>query len=318
KGYAIQHLHYLPFGEDWVDQRNASWSAPYTFSGKEKDVETGYSYFGARYYDSGLSIWLSVDPMSDKYPNLTPYNYCANNPVILVDPDGEEFGDFYNQFGLYLGTDGIDDGRVYQTTDGVWFKNIIFSFLSYNSTSIPFANESKKNSYDNVKADPETDFLGVKNEFGLIQLTKMGNPGIINNDEREDSYSYLQKDGTMSPKAKHGDDWADPVVAAAFNYAVKQSGVTVVVNDASAYNPSYNLGHKTHKMGRDIDYKYITSNGVGSTNCFGLTKSDILLNKNFVKQLKLAGFITISCGRIPGTITDSSGIHDNHMHSSKK
>ena len=89
-GDAIQHLHYLPFGDDWVDQRNASWNAPYTFSGKEKDVETGYGYFGARYYDSGLSIWLSVDPMSDKYPSMSPYNYCANNPVILVDPDGRE------------------------------------------------------------------------------------------------------------------------------------------------------------------------------------------------------------------------------------
>jgi len=87
-GNAIQHLHYLPFGEDWVDQRNSSWNAPYTFSGKEKDAETGYGYFGARYYDSGLSIWLSVDPMSDKYPSMSPYNYCANNPVILVDPDG--------------------------------------------------------------------------------------------------------------------------------------------------------------------------------------------------------------------------------------
>ncbi|MDX9697477.1 MAG: RHS repeat-associated core domain-containing protein [Bacteroidales bacterium] len=89
-GQPIQHLHYLPFGEDWVDQRNSSWNAPYTFSGKEKDVETGYGYFGARYYDSGLSIWLSVDPMSDKYPSMSPYNYCANNPVILVDPDGRE------------------------------------------------------------------------------------------------------------------------------------------------------------------------------------------------------------------------------------
>lgn len=69
-------------------RRNSSWNAPYTFSGKEKDVETGYGYFGARYYDSGLSIWLSVDPMSDKYPSLSPYNYCANNPIILVDPDG--------------------------------------------------------------------------------------------------------------------------------------------------------------------------------------------------------------------------------------
>jgi hypothetical protein len=41
------------------------------------------------YYDSGSSIWLFVDPMSDKYPNMSPYNYCANNPVILVDPDGK-------------------------------------------------------------------------------------------------------------------------------------------------------------------------------------------------------------------------------------
>jgi RHS repeat-associated protein len=96
-GRPIQHLHYLPFGEDWVDQRTTSWNTPYTFSGKEKDVETGYGYFGARYYDSGLSIWLSVDPMSDKYPSMSPYNYCANNPVILVDPDGRDIYTFDEQ-----------------------------------------------------------------------------------------------------------------------------------------------------------------------------------------------------------------------------
>ena len=63
----------------------------YTFSAKEKDAETGLSYFGSRYYSSDLSIWLSVDPMSDKYPSLSPYVYCADNPVKLVDPNGEEF-----------------------------------------------------------------------------------------------------------------------------------------------------------------------------------------------------------------------------------
>ena len=125
-GNAIQHLHYLPFGEDWVDQRNASWNAPYTFSGKEKDVETGYSYFGARYYDSGLSIWLSVDPMSDKYPNLTPYAYCANNPVILVDPDGMDFfisGEkaqlFIDQLNNYTTMQlYIEDGKVKYSNEG--------------------------------------------------------------------------------------------------------------------------------------------------------------------------------------------------------
>ena len=59
-----------------------NWS--FTFSAKEKDVETGLSYFGSRYYSSDLSIWLSVDPMSDKYASLSPYVYCANNPVKLV------------------------------------------------------------------------------------------------------------------------------------------------------------------------------------------------------------------------------------------
>ena len=61
------------------------------FTGKERDRETGFSYFGARYYDSDLSgLFLSVDPMADKYPNLSPYAYCAWNPVKLVDPDGND------------------------------------------------------------------------------------------------------------------------------------------------------------------------------------------------------------------------------------
>ena len=90
-GTAVQHLHYLPWGEDFVNQRITDFSARYTFSAKEKDVETGLSYFGSRYYSSDLCIWLSVDPMSDKYPSLSPYVYCANNPVKLVDPNGEEW-----------------------------------------------------------------------------------------------------------------------------------------------------------------------------------------------------------------------------------
>jgi len=90
-GSAVQHLHYLPWGEDFVDQRSTSWNAIFTFSAKERDSETGLSYFGSRYYSSDLSIWLSVDPMAHKYPSLSPYVYCANNPVKLVDPNGEEF-----------------------------------------------------------------------------------------------------------------------------------------------------------------------------------------------------------------------------------
>ena len=49
---------------------------------------TAYSYFGARYYDSDLSVWLSVDPMSDKYPSTSGYMYVLGRPTALIDPNG--------------------------------------------------------------------------------------------------------------------------------------------------------------------------------------------------------------------------------------
>ena len=63
-----------------------------SFTGKERDSETGFSYFGARYYDSDLMTGrLSVNPMADKYPGLSPYAYCGGKPIRLVNPDGEDW-----------------------------------------------------------------------------------------------------------------------------------------------------------------------------------------------------------------------------------
>ena len=90
-GQPVQHLQYLTFGEPYINQRLAGYNERFTFTGKERDEETGYGYFGARYMDHELTtMWLSVAPMSDKYPSLSPYNYCAWNPVKLVDPDGRD------------------------------------------------------------------------------------------------------------------------------------------------------------------------------------------------------------------------------------
>lgn len=96
-----------------------SWSFPLSASnGKEKDYGSGFHYYGARYYWSELLTgWLSVDPLTDKYPDISPYAYCMWNPVKLVDPDGREFGKTYDKItGDLIHDDHINDGKVYLGT----------------------------------------------------------------------------------------------------------------------------------------------------------------------------------------------------------
>ncbi|MCQ2211997.1 MAG: RHS repeat-associated core domain-containing protein, partial [Paludibacteraceae bacterium] len=61
---------------------------PYLFNAKELDSETGLYYYGARYLDPTSAVWLSVDPLFEKYVGMSPYGYCAGNPVRLIDPNG--------------------------------------------------------------------------------------------------------------------------------------------------------------------------------------------------------------------------------------
>ena len=115
-GTAVQHLQYLPFGERFVDQRTSGYSERFTFTGKERDEETGFGYFGARYMDYELmTMWLSVDPMADKYLSISPYAYCAWNPVKLVDPDGRE----HITPGYIINTKGELIGIMIDTIEGM-------------------------------------------------------------------------------------------------------------------------------------------------------------------------------------------------------
>ena len=87
-GKVSQHTEYIAFGEILFDEHNTEHTMPYLFNGKELDQETGLYYYGARYLDSKTSLWLNVDPLAEKYPNISPYAYVANNPIKYIDPDG--------------------------------------------------------------------------------------------------------------------------------------------------------------------------------------------------------------------------------------
>ncbi|MCQ2330194.1 MAG: RHS repeat-associated core domain-containing protein [Paludibacteraceae bacterium] len=87
----------------------------YTFTGKELDAESNLYYYEARYNSSTYSQFTSPDPMSDKYPSVSPYLYCAGNPMMYVDPTGEEI---LNEIDIneypenYYGAESIEDDNL--------------------------------------------------------------------------------------------------------------------------------------------------------------------------------------------------------------
>ncbi len=89
-GEVSQHIEYVPFGEVFIEERNNTWNTPYLFNAKEFDEETGMYYYGARYFEPRLSLWMSTDPLQEKYENISPYIYCANSPIRYTDPKGME------------------------------------------------------------------------------------------------------------------------------------------------------------------------------------------------------------------------------------
>ena len=103
-GEVVQRVEYLPTGETFIEQQDTSWVSPYKFNGrsalrdafrakrgkKELDEETGLYYYGARYYDPRLSMWLGTDPMQGKYPGISTYAFCHNNPIMMRDLDGKD------------------------------------------------------------------------------------------------------------------------------------------------------------------------------------------------------------------------------------
>jgi RHS repeat-associated protein len=96
-GEVVGAQDYYPFGEVLRGlEPPVSSNEKYKFTEKERDKETTYDYFGARYYDSELGRWLSVDPLSSKYPGFSPYVYTANNPLKFIDPNGMSYRDLAN------------------------------------------------------------------------------------------------------------------------------------------------------------------------------------------------------------------------------
>ncbi|MFA5566954.1 MAG: RHS repeat-associated core domain-containing protein [Acidimicrobiia bacterium] len=143
-----QGMLYAPFGEIISDYSPAFHDSPmpnYAFNAKELDEENGMYYYSARYY--APPTFISRDPMFEKYPSISPYTYCANNPMKYVDPDGNAIRavgtEANNAFKNYLSSfKGVtkDNMRnafsLAKSSDNFYFSNAI----TYKQFSSNFKN----------------------------------------------------------------------------------------------------------------------------------------------------------------------------------
>jgi len=112
-GKIVERNDYYPFGG-----RHENASLPltgvnrYKFGGKEtlEPVNLDMLDFGARFYDPRIARWNTQDPLAEKYFSLSPYNYCAGNPITLVDPTGMSMTDYFNLNGKKV--KHIDDNKT--------------------------------------------------------------------------------------------------------------------------------------------------------------------------------------------------------------
>jgi RHS repeat-associated protein len=147
-----------------------------SFTGKERDSETGYGYFGARYMDHELmTMWLSVDPMADKYPSISPYAYCAWNPVKLVDPDGNE----------------IHISIPISLKDGVKIVDYYYHYDFKSHKSSWMDREGNALNYDNISVDVAAEFVEELTSSLELLLSKPVGKWLVGTIMRDDKKDIL-------------------------------------------------------------------------------------------------------------------------------
>ena len=159
-GEVVQHIEYVPFGEVFVEERNNIWNTPYLFNAKEFDEETGLYYYGARYYDPRVSLWISTDAEELKYPSVNSYCYVTNNPIKIKDPDGRYIL-FINGLRLFYGnTDQVPSMGGYKI-----HKQDVYKYWSCEKNNFGRKNVNIAGYYQNVYKDKNVGFTSGSSKW---------------------------------------------------------------------------------------------------------------------------------------------------------
>jgi RHS repeat-associated protein len=126
----------------------------YKYNGKELQDELGLAWYdyGARNYDAAEGRWMSIDPLAEKYPGMSPYVYTMNNPVRYVDPDGKCYREVNGEYVP------CEDAETDTTTTGAFG----YSWTMTENDGWQLTNGSNPNNvnyeYIDVEATGEVDY----------------------------------------------------------------------------------------------------------------------------------------------------------------
>ena len=163
-----QTNEFYPYGDLFSTAGTASSNDNrYRFTGKELGDETGLYDFSARFLHTSLGRFTTIDPLAEKYPNISPYAYCNGNPVRYIDPNGMDIYVFDN--GTY--------SHVIKEDDEHRIANI-----TYDSKG------NAKTSYYKF-ADPINDPSGI-DSGELSQLQFVDQQTIIEMLNNQDAFNY--------------------------------------------------------------------------------------------------------------------------------
>ena len=172
QGTIEQTTHYYPYG-GILSQSTNQGVQKFKYNGKEFDCMHGLNMYdyGARQQDPEVGMFTSMDPLCEKYYNISPYSYCAGNPIRYVDPTGCDTLSFlmgennYAAFQKRVKAKGDDVGRIYDADGNILYT---FNFASPDDAE-HFYIEKSDDDYDN--SDDKDKMYGVQ-VYTIKQMEK--------------------------------------------------------------------------------------------------------------------------------------------------
>jgi RHS repeat-associated protein len=228
----LQETNYYPFGLAFTGVDLKTDKNKFLYNGKELQVDgdLGLYDYGARYYDPQIGRWHSIDPMAEKFYGINPFNYCADNPVLLNDLSGKDWTINYD-----IDKDGVRHYHITftgvvvdKTTDQKDQTNRLATAITSQISSI-FKEDNSKNQGFTVDIKAVIRAVGSEDDIADNETTIK----IVDNNSKELEY----QDDKGNTRQAAGKELNGKEVA------INEDFVPYIISGATKKLVTHELGH---------------------------------------------------------------------------